>query len=200
MPERPEGGGPRFIMGTGLALRRLEREDLPHVRRWLDDPELRRLIGSTSPMSEQDALEWFQRVQNDSHRAWYVIVLDEGDRIVGEAGLVRMNAEWRTTDMTVIIGEPDVRGNGYGTEAARLILDLAFGYYGFHRVAIGVVGFNEGALRFWKRLGFREEGVQRDGYFHDGQFHDFVMMSILKDEWGERRQAAGGTAQEASAE
>jgi len=50
-----------------------------------------------------------------------------------------------------------------------------------------VVGFNRGALSFWKRLGFREEGVQRQGYFHDGTFHDFIMMSVLEDEWRARQ-------------
>ena len=32
--------GPRFIMGTGITLRRIERDDLVHIRRWLDDPDL----------------------------------------------------------------------------------------------------------------------------------------------------------------
>jgi RimJ/RimL family protein N-acetyltransferase len=57
-----------------------------------------------------------------------------------------------------------------------------------HRVAIGVVGFNEGALRFWERLGFRKEGMQRDGYYVDGCFHDFVMMSLLKEEYRKARE------------
>ncbi|MBN2564788.1 MAG: GNAT family N-acetyltransferase [Candidatus Eisenbacteria bacterium] len=185
MPASSDNRGPRFIMGRGLTLRRLERVDLPHIRRWLGDSELRGEIGATAPMSEGDAEEWFERTRSDPRRVWYVIVLDEGDRVIGEAGLLRISPEWRTTDMTVIIGDPAERGKGYGSEVGRLILDLAFNYYGLHRVAIGVVGFNEAALRFWKRLGFREEGVQRDGYFHGGRFHDFVMMSILEAEWAD---------------
>jgi RimJ/RimL family protein N-acetyltransferase len=149
----------------------------------MDDEELRTLIGATKPMSEQAADEWFERVSGDASRVWYVIVEDGRDRVVGEAGLLRLTPEWRTTDMTIIVGEPDERGKGYGTEAGRLLLDLAFNYLGLHRVAIGVVGFNKRALKFWRSLGFREEGVQRDGYFHDGGFHDFVMMSVLENEW-----------------
>jgi diamine N-acetyltransferase len=185
VPDRLDVRGPRFIMGSGLTLRRLTRADLPHIRRWLEDETLRGEIGATAPMSERDAEEWFDRVEADGSRVWYVVVLDEDDRVVGEAGLLRVNPKWRTSDMTVIIGEEEDRSRGYGTEAGRLILDLAFNYFGLHRVAIGVVGFNDAALRFWKRLGFREEGVQRDGYFHDGRFYDFVMMSILEDEWTE---------------
>ena len=182
--------GPRFIMGNGITLRRLERGDLTQIREWLCDPELRVLIGATGAMSEDDAENWFARVDADPSRIWYVIVTDD-DRVIGEAGLLRLVPEWRTTDMTVIVGEKDQRGKGFGSEAGRLLLDLAFNYLGLHRVAIGVVGFNEAALSFWKKLGFREEGVQRDGYFHDGTFHDFVMMCILEDEWREYAGAAG---------
>ncbi len=183
--------GPRFIMGDGITLRQIERDDLPHVRRWLDDPELRVMIGATEVLTEADADAWFDRVTADPSRAWYVIIRDEDDTVIGEAGLLRMFPEWRTTDMSIIIGERDAWGKGYGTEVGRLLLDFVFDYMGFHRVAIGVVGFHEPALRFWEKLGFKREGVQRDGYFHDGTFHDFVMMSMLEDGWRERRIAAG---------
>lgn len=186
--------GPRFIVGEGVTLRRIERSDLPHIRRWLDDPELRAEIGAKAPLSESEAEAWFDRVSTDSARAWYVIVVDEDERVVGEAGLLRMDPKWLTTDMTVIVGEPDARGKGYGTEVGRLLLDFAFQYMGFHRVAIGVVGFHEDAIRFWERLGFRKEGLQREGYFLDGRFHDFVMMSILEDEWRLARAEEQGSA------
>lgn len=63
------------------------------------------------------------------------------------------------------------------------MLDYAFGYLNFHRIAIGVVGFNESALRFYEKVGFKREGIQRDGYFYNHQYHDFVMMSLLDTEF-----------------
>jgi RimJ/RimL family protein N-acetyltransferase len=92
---------------------------------------------------------------------------------------------WRTTDLSIIIGERDAWGKGYGTEAINLLLDYAFGYLSFHRVAVGVVGFKEKALRFYEKVGFRREGIQRDGYYYGHKYHDFVMMSILKNEYRE---------------
>jgi RimJ/RimL family protein N-acetyltransferase len=85
--------------------------------------------------------------------------------------------------MTIIIGEKDVWGKGYGTEVGHLLLDYAFRKLGFHRISIGVVGFNVRALGFWQSLGFKKEGVERDGYYCDGKFSDFVMMSILEEEF-----------------
>ena len=95
---------------------------------------------------------------------------------------------WRTTDLSIILGEKDAWGQGYGTEAIHLLLDYAFGYLNFHPVAIGVVGFNRRALGFYEKVGFRREGIQRDGYYQDHQYADFVMMSILEDEYWERHQ------------
>jgi RimJ/RimL family protein N-acetyltransferase len=85
--------------------------------------------------------------------------------------------------MTIIIGEKDAWGKGYGTEAGHLLLDYAFNRLGFHRISIGVVGFNKRALRFWESLGFEKEGVERDEYFYDNKYSDGIMMSILENEF-----------------
>jgi RimJ/RimL family protein N-acetyltransferase len=85
--------------------------------------------------------------------------------------------------MTIIIGERDAWGMGYGKEVGHLLLSYAFEYLGFHRVSIGVVGFNKNALRFWKSLGFRKEGLERDAHFYDNRYSDGIMMSVLEDEY-----------------
>jgi RimJ/RimL family protein N-acetyltransferase len=172
-----------FLNGERLYLRPLEWEDLPLLRRWANDPEVRGITGETTPMSEAGVEEFYERVRADRDRVWFMIVLKENDRPIGECGLLRMFPAWRTTDLSIIIGEKAAWGQGYGTEAIRLLLDYAFGALNFHRVAIGVVGFNDQALRFYEKIGFRREGVQRDGYFYNHRYYDFVMMSILEEEY-----------------
>ena len=111
----PEGErqrvGPRFIMGTGITLRRLTRDDLPHIRRWLDDPETRGLIGATAPMSEEDGEKWFEHADSDPSRIWYVIVADEDDSVIGEAGIEQPVEHRRPAAETFREGRPRVHGN-----------------------------------------------------------------------------------------
>lgn len=92
---------------------------------------------------------------------------------------------WKTTDLTMIIGEKDAWRKGYGSEAITILLDYTFEQLKFHRVALGVVGFNERAIGFYKNIGFKQEGVQREGYFYDNKYSDFIMMSILDKEYEE---------------
>ena len=90
---------------------------------------------------------------------------------------------WHCTDLSIIIPDPEMRRRGYGTEAIRLMLDTAFGKYEMNRVAIGVVGLNPEALAFYRKIGFKEEGIQEQGYLWGGEYSDFIMMRILREEW-----------------
>lgn len=175
----------RVLEGKRVYLRPVEKEDLPYIQKWTNDSEIRRLTGEVIPMSQTNAEEFFEKVNKDSDRVWFVVVLKENDRVIGEAGLLRIFHAWRTTDISIIIGERDIWGKGYGTEAILLLLAYAFGCLNFHRVAIGVVEFNEKAIHFWEKIGFKKEGIQRDGYYYNHKYYNFVMMSILEDEyWG----------------
>lgn len=187
----------RFLLGQRIYLRPPEHGDLELIRKWANDPEIRRLTGEVMPMSEVAAAEFLEKVRTDRDRVWFVIALRTNDRVIGEAGLLRMFTPWRTTDLSLIIGEQDSWGKGYGTETILLLLDYAFGYLNFHRVAVGVVGFNERALRFYEKVGFQREGIQREGYYHDHQYHDFVMMSILEHEFRMLYGRSGGLSEEA---
>ena len=50
-------------------------------------------------------------------------------------------------------------------------------------LSIGVVGLNTGALEFYRKIGFKQEGVLEDGYFYNNEYSDFIMMRILRPEW-----------------
>lgn len=187
MSEHVEKGElePRVLIGKRVYLRPLAKEDLVHLRKWSQDAEIRALIGEAAPMSRADSESFLRKVYDDSSREWFVVVIRKSDQVIGEAGLLRMDPAWRATDVSVIIGQKEEWGKGYGTETIHLLLDYAFRHLNFHRVAIGVVGFNERAIRFWERVGFRKEGVHRDEYYYDGKYYSFVMMSILEDEFRE---------------
>jgi len=171
------------LTGRRVYLRPFDRDDLPYIQKWSNDAEIRKLTGEVAPMNRAKAEEFYKNLRADKERIWFVIVLKKGNRVIGEAGLLRMFRPWRCTDITIIIGEKDAWGKGYGKEAGRLLLDHAFSRLGFHRISVGVVALNERALKFWEGLGFKREGVERDGYYCDNEYSDFIMMSILEDEY-----------------
>ena len=170
------------IRGKKLILREQREEDAAFFARWFNDPMIMFQCGFTETTDEETERK---RITCDHRRKdcrWFTITDLEGN-IVGETGLLRMFPQWRQTDLSIIIPDPAAQGKGYGTEAIRLMLDLAFHEYEMNRVAIGVVGLNERALRFYERIGFIKEGIQEQGYLWNGEYSDFIMMRILRREW-----------------
>jgi RimJ/RimL family protein N-acetyltransferase len=76
---------------------------------------------------------------------------------------------------------------GFGTEAARALLELAFGRLRLHRVWGARSPSNEASARLMTRLGMLEEGRIRHHVFVRGAWRDSVVHSILEDEWMARR-------------
>ena len=137
-----------FLSGEKVYLRPVEQGDVVLLHKWANELETRGLTGETRPSTYAATLEFYQKVQTDENRVWLAVVSRDTNQIIGETGLLRMFPAWRTTDWSLIIGEKAVRGKGLGKETAQLMLNYAFGHLNFHRVAIGVVGFNTKALRF----------------------------------------------------
>lgn len=170
-----------FLQSDRIYLRPLIKDDVPFFFQFMNDETTRIKTGETRPSSLNEVEKFIE--QKSESRIWFAIVRKKDNIIIGETGLLRMFPAWRTTDMSIIIPEKENQGQGYGTEAINLMLSYAFGSLNFNRVAIGVVGFNETAIKFYKKIGFKKEGIQEEGYYCNFQYSDFIMMRILKREF-----------------
>ena len=172
----------REIRGKKVILREQRAGDAAYFARWFSHPEVMFQCGFTEPTDEERERRRISVDHRSEDAVWFTITDPEGN-LLGEAGLLRMFPAWHQTDLTIIIPDPEMQHRGYGTEAISLLLDLAFGRYEMHRVSIGVVGLNANALAFYKKIGFRQEGILEDGYFYNNEYSDFIMMRILRHEW-----------------
>lgn len=172
----------REIRGKNIILREQREEDAPFYAYWFNQPQVMFQCGFEKPTDEEEVRALITGSHRSEDSAWFTITDLDGD-ILGETGLLRMFPAWRQTDLTIIIPDPAAQHRGYGTEAISIMLDMAFKEYGMHRVSIGVVALNTDALRFYRRIGFKQEGVLEEAYYYNGEFSDFIMMRILSREW-----------------
>ena len=75
------------------------------------------------------------------------------------------------------------RKRGYGSEALRWVVQWGFQIAGLHRISIESFGYNEGAGRLYKKLGFVLEGRKRKCIWFNGEWHDQLTYGMLEDEW-----------------
>ena len=89
----------------------------------------------------------------------------------------------RTASFGIIIGEPECRGKGYGTETTRLMLDYAFAVLGLHNVMLIVFEFNAAGIRAYNKAGFTEFGRRRECRLMGGKLWDEIHMDCLSTEF-----------------
>jgi len=89
----------------------------------------------------------------------------------------------RNAESGIVLGEKDIWGKGYATEAMRLRTRYAFRDLGLETVYTYVVLPNDASRRALERVGYRQCGVWRRHHFVDGHWHDAWLGEILRDEW-----------------
>lgn len=187
---------PASLEGSLVVLRRHVPENLEAFRRWYADPEIARLARYTEgPMRIEEVDRFFHARAMGPESLAMAIHVRGTDRLIGTCALSQMDGDHGSALYHITIGEKDAWGNGYGTEATRLMVGHAFETLGLHRIALTVFAFNERAKRSYEACGFSVEGRAREAIRRDGQWWDEILMSILESEWprmrGDSREGAG---------
>ena len=173
-------------------LRKHVPDNVTAFQRWYSDPEVARLARyQDAPMRPDEIDRFFQLRALGTESLTMAIHDRETGRLIGSCALSQVDGENGSAMYHITIGEKDMWGRGYGTEATRLMLDHAFGTLGLHRVALTVFEFNERAIRAYRNCGFVVEGRSRESIWRDGRWWDELAMSVLSTEWHERRNVAG---------
>jgi RimJ/RimL family protein N-acetyltransferase len=137
------------IEGDLVAVGPLRRDLLPLYQRWINDLGTMRTLGlAPLPMTSKREQEWYDRQSKAEDDVPFTIYERETLRPIGNAGLHGVDHRNRSATFGILIGEPDCRGKGYGTETTRLMLDYAFTALGLHNVMLTVFDFNPAGTGF----------------------------------------------------
>ena len=164
---------------------------------WTHDLDFQRRIGASParPLSPGQIKKKFETIEKDGDKQYYFAVRTrepgEPGRLVGFARLAWLDWVHGNARLSLGIGAPADRGQGYGTELMALMLNYAFNEAGLHRLGAGVAGDNTGAIRFLERHGFQLEVRRRQAVLRDNQRWDMLLYGLLRAEWAQRAQAAG---------
>ncbi len=179
-----------MFYGKQVRLRPIERADLPRFVAWFSDPEVRQHLTIYLPFSLAQEERWFENLVRrlEEQREVLLAIETHAGVHIGNIGLHAVNWKDRHAEIGIVIGEKAYWNQGYGTDAMRTLLGVAFREMNLHRVYLRVDADNARGIRCYEKAGLRWEGTLRDATFRDGVYRDQHIMSILASEHG----VAGG--------
>ena len=175
-----------MIYGDRIRLRAMERADLPHFQRWLNDPEVRMGIMLYLPVSQIGEDRWFdQMIERPGEEHPLAIEVGDGEAwtLIGNCGLFGFDWRVRSAELGILIGDKTQWDQGFGTEATNLIVGFGVRTLNLRRIFLRVFANNPRAFRAYEKAGFVQEGRLRQASYHDGDYVDVLMMGILRSEW-----------------
>jgi RimJ/RimL family protein N-acetyltransferase len=168
---------------------RLTAEEPPAVSQafanWNLNSELMRLLDNDPvPLWSIKKLEAQAEIEkNPAQWIEFMVRRLSDDCLVGFVGLFWLNPSQGEAFTGVGIGDPQLWGKGYGTDAIRLLLRYAFNELNLRRISLMAFEYNQRALRSYHKAGFVEEGRMRGVLHREGRRWDSIYMGILRDEW-----------------
>ena len=174
------------IVGEKVALGPLRKDLIPTYLRWFNDFSTLRTLGTMPvPLTLEQEEKWYERAVSRGESDVAFTIYDKATvRPIGNTDLRQIDHRNRTASFGIAIGEPDARGQGYGTETTQLMLDYAFTVQGLHNVMLHVHEYNVAGIRAYTRAGFKEFGRRRECHFMGGKYWDLIHMECLASEWG----------------
>lgn len=158
-PER----GELVRRGVLVELRRHVPANREAFQRWYADPEIAALLRhDQEPLTDFQSKGYFDTfILPLSARGWCYAIHERDDaRLLGTTALtdVTNRPAGRSALFRIVIGEKDVWGRGFGTEATRLAVDEAFDRHGLDEVRLEVFSHNPRAIAAYARVGFVRTG------------------------------------------
>lgn len=170
-----------------LVLRTAEPHDLDDLLSYWGDPEVTRYLPFEA-VDQAGALKRLGRyfgavAPRHTDEALFLMVEHE-HVVIGDVVLRLKAGDPPAVAELGWIFHPRVAGRGLATEAARELVDLAFGHYDCHRVEAQLDPRNERSVALCRRLGMREEAfLRRDFPLADGEWGDTGVYGLLREEW-----------------
>jgi len=176
----------QYYPGERIYFKAIEQSDESFLRGWLSDPRNWATLGRVLPIGQAREREWIDGLYKEGGDVVFLIVHRQSDRPIGSTGLHRVHAINRTAVLGLLIGDVEYQGQGYGTEACRLLLKYGFEELNLNRIELGVLATNRAGVRAYEKAGLLREGCFRQACFRNGRYVDELRYAVLREDWAMR--------------
>lgn len=173
------------IKSERISLKKLKYEDLDFIYKMASEPLVYYYESDEKPNKEETYKKYSKKISSmeefpDEYLIFLISILPE-EIPIGEVFIQLNWEEMREWEIGYEV-HPDYWGNGYATEAVKLLMKHCFENLNAHKV----VGFcnanNTKSANLMERVGMNRDGILREGRLWRNEWCDEYVYSILERE------------------
>jgi RimJ/RimL family protein N-acetyltransferase len=141
-------------------LRPLSVQDAEISWKWRNDPEIWKYTGSRPDKYITPEIEraWLKEVLEDPSSYRYAICIKDTNEYIGNVQITGIDCNTGEGEFHIFIGEKKYWNRGYGSEATKMMIDLARSELSLKRIVLHVNRENLPALKIYEKCGFHWDG------------------------------------------
>ncbi len=173
---------PSYFVSERVRLRAMEPEDLEIMYAMENDPQTWDVTNFSVPYSKYVLRQYMENSQCDmfaDRQLRMMIVRREDNAVVGTIDITGFAPMHSRGEVGIAIRK-EYQGNGYASDALRLLCDYAFGFLFLKQLVVHVAADNEASLRLFGSCGFVQCGLLKEWWFAGGKFKDVVLMQCIR--------------------
>jgi RimJ/RimL family protein N-acetyltransferase len=173
-----------------LVLRPFGEDDFEALYAIQSDPAVTRYL-PWDPRTRDEVRESIERrirgsVARPGEPLSIAVTLRDGGALIGDLTLFWSSFEHHQGEIGFVL-DPAFHGQGYATEAARVLLELAFDGLRLHRVVGRLEARNRASAALLERLGMRREAHLIENEYVKDEWQSELVYAFLESEWRARR-------------
>ncbi len=172
-----------ILKGKKVILRPIRLTDAERFVKWFNDKEVNKFLNYRSLTLKAEKKYIKDRLAGKMKDSLHFCVDTLDGTHIGATSFDSISKIYRRATFGIVIGDKKYWNSGYGSEAAKLIIDYGFKKLKFHRIDLDVYSYNPRAIKVYKRLGFKIEGRKIEYTKLGNKFYDALTMSILDRDW-----------------
>lgn len=160
-----------------LLLRQLNENDMHDIFAYSHLKDVVSMVG----MKLHTSLDMTKRyiLHEQKKNETYGLILKNEDRLIGTVSLRHTDKDASINARLIsIIIHPNYWGKGYGSEAIKEVLKVAFEEYKVDKVFGGCFSFNARSKSIQEKLGFLYENTDEESYEYNGKRLDVLNYSM----------------------
>ena len=174
-----------MLKGKYVGLRSLEKNDLPQLMDWRNNPNFRKNFREHRELNTYNQENWFTKTMNNSNDYMFTIVDLETGQPIGACGLLYTNWLIRSADFSFYIGKDELYiDKKYANDAAKLFLDYGFKELNLNKIWMELYEYDSSKIDFFIEIfKFKIDGKLRENAYYDGRYWDSFIISLLNKEY-----------------
>ena len=166
-------------VSAGIYLRLMTYDDTDFIVAWRNSDAVRKNFIYQALFTRESHENWIQTMVETGKVVQMIICDSASDRPLGSVYIRDIDRHHNKAEYGIFIGEPDARGRGVGTAAAKLMLRYCFEEEKLHRVYLRAFAENIQAIKSYENAGFMQEGLLREDVCIEGRYRDIVWMAAI---------------------